>query len=62
MNDTKYCAYFTRHLPCALRDRVRIIAAQRSGAQRVSMEAIYNEALAIGIEIIEKKRRVILLD
>lgn len=63
MNDHQYIAYFTRHFRSDLRDRLRVVAAQRSaGLTRVSMEDVLNEALDVGLTIMEAKKKVVLLD
>lgn len=54
MNATPMVAYSTRNLRADLRDRMRALAALRVHECR-EMEEVLNEALAIGLAVLEKE-------
>ena len=54
----RFCAYFTRHMPVELRDRLHAVVEQRNeeaGRRVATLEDIVNEALAIGVNRLERE-------
>lgn len=49
--------YLTRNLPVELRDRLRVLATLGVHDLR-TMEAVVNEALEIGVAVLEKEQRL----
>lgn len=57
---SRYIAYFTRHMPVALHERLRAVVASRNSngnRPKVTLEDVVNEAIGCGLEAIEGKRR-----
>jgi hypothetical protein len=52
MSPGRVVDWSTRHLPLELRDRLRLLAVER----RLAMWQLANEALLIGVTILEKRQ------